>query len=231
MRGRHGLVSFEYSSPLRVVAEVSQSFCLDNGAFSKWKSGRGAVDELKYMEWVAEVAHHPGLDFAIIPDVIDGTEEQNHELVIKWVRSGMNVTGAPVWHLHESLQYLAWLVSNFRVVCFGSSGEYSQPGNKAWFRRMDEAMTVACDDQGRPRKWFHGLRMLDPEIFTRFPFRSADSTNAGVNAGSLTRFGSYVPASAGARAIVIAERVEAFNSPAVYSKVPQMEMSLCLEDV
>ena len=86
---------------------------------------------------------------------------------------------------------------------------------------MSEAMDVACDDQGRPRARLHGLRMMDPEIFTRLPLASADSTNAAVNCGSLSRFGSYLPPTASQRAAVIAERVESQNSAAIWQRRPQ----------
>lgn len=62
----------------------------------------------------------------------------------------------------------------------------------------------------------HGLRMMDPEIFTRLPLASADSTNAAVNCGSLSRYGSYIPPTAAQRAAVIAERIEAHNSAPVW---------------
>ena len=77
---------------------------------------------------------------------------------------------------------------------------------------MTEAMNVACDKRGAPRARLHGLRMLDPEIFTRLPLASADSTNAAVNCGSLSRFGTYLPPTAAQRAEVIASRIEAHNS-------------------
>jgi len=46
------------------------------------------------------------------------------------------------------------------------------------------------------------------------------STNAAVNSGSLDRFGIYVPPTSAQRSAVIAERVEAHNSAAVWQHVP-----------
>jgi hypothetical protein len=77
-------------------------------------------------------------------------------------------------------------------------------------------MNAICDDKGRPICKLHGLRMLDPDIFTKLPLSSADSTNAAVNSGSLSRFGSYLPPTAAQRAEVIAERIEANNSAPVF---------------
>lgn len=66
----------------------------------------------------------------------------------------------------------------------------------------------------------HGLRMLDPAIFTKLPLSSADSTNAAVNSGSLDRFGMYLPPTTAQRAAVIAERIEAHNSAPIWASVP-----------
>ena len=41
---------------------------------------------------------HPGFDFAIIPDVIDGSEEENDDLLAEW----RFFDGISVYQLHES---------------------------------------------------------------------------------------------------------------------------------
>jgi hypothetical protein len=125
--------------------------------------------------------------------------------------------------MHESLDWLDWLVSNFQTVALGSSGQWRHPGTAAWWQRMAEAMATACDKAGRPRARLHGLRMLDPDIFRRLPLASADSTNAAVNCGSIARFGSYVPPTAAQRADVIAERIESFNSAACWVGAGQQQ--------
>ena len=77
-------------------------------------------------------------------------------------------------------------------------------------------MEVMCDEQGRPKCKIHGLRMLDPDVFTRLPFSSADSTNAAVNCGAISRFGMYPAPTSSQRAAVIAERIESHNSAPVW---------------
>lgn len=106
-----------------------------------------------------------------------------------------------------------------------SSGQWRSPGTDAWWKRMGAAMDAICDDQGRPVCRLHGLRMLDPTIFQHLPFASADSTNAAVNGGSISRFGMYAPPTAGQRANVIADRVEAYNSAPVWQS-KQLEIAL-----
>jgi hypothetical protein len=214
--GRHALIPFGRPDDIGPVLECCQSFVLDNSAFSHWRRGHGRIDFDAYFEWAKSLRQHPGFDWCLIPDIIDGTEAENQDWVLKWARIGSRVRGVPVWHLHESLEYLEWLVNNFETVALGSSGEWRTPGSKTWWTRIGEAMHVACDNEGRPKCKLHGLRMLNPKIFTQLPLASADSTNAAVNCGSLSRFGMYTPPTAAQRAAVIADRVEQHNSAHVW---------------
>lgn len=211
-KGRHALVNYLYRDELDVVAELCQSFVFDSGAFGAWASGK-KVDFDGYIAWCLQWCKHPGFDWALIPDVIDGSEEENDELIDAWPKE---IEGVPVWHMHESIARLVALASRFRMVAIGSSGEWSTPGTKAWWSRINEVLPWICDADGRPFCKLHGLRMLNPKVFTKLPLSSADSTNAGVNAGSKNRFGQYVPVSSGVRAEIIAQRIEDHNSAAVF---------------
>lgn len=208
--GRHALVSFAYKDDLAVVSEMCQSFVFDNGAFTVWKQG-GKLDTAGYYDWVSEWYKHPGFDWALIPDDIEGDEASNDRLLKQWP-AHLNRVGVPVWHLHESTDRLKRLAQNYSIVALGSSGEFSQPNSAKWWVKMAEAMDAVCDEQGRPPCRLHGLRMLNPKVFSKLPLASADSTNAAVNAGSKGRFGIYLPVTASQRACVIADRVESFNS-------------------
>ncbi|ELY1879133.1 hypothetical protein N0375_08025 [Pseudomonas aeruginosa] len=222
LAGRHALVPFPRQDDVAIVAEVCQSFCFDNGAFSVWKKG-GTLDVESYLRWVDDWRRHPGFDWALIPDVIDGDEADNDRLLEQWPE---HLPDVPVWHLHESIERLVRLASNWKTVAFGSSGQWRSPGTAAWWKRMAAAMDAICNDQGRPMCRLHGLRMLDPAIFTRLPFASADSTNAAVNGGSISRFGMYAPPTAGQRASVIADRIEAHTSAPIWQRENQIEMAL-----
>lgn len=215
--GRHALVPFPRRDDIGIVSEVCQSFVFDNGAFSVWKKG-GKLDVDGYVAWCDEYHRHPGFDWALIPDVIDGGEDENDDLIAQWPA---HIRGVPVWHLHESIDRLVRLSSSWNTVAFGSSGDYATPNTKAWWERMAVAMDAICDEQGRPMCRLHGLRMLNPAVFSKLPFTSADSTNASVNAGSLKRFGIYTPATSSQRAAVIADRIESHNSAAVWADVRQ----------
>lgn len=220
LAGRHALVPFPRQDDMGVVADACQSFVFDNGAFTVWRQG-GQLDVTGYIDWVEQWHRHPGFDWALIPDVIEGAEADNDRLIEEWPR---HLAGVPVWHLHESLERLETLAANWRTVALGSSGQWASPGTSAWWKRIGAAMAAICDDSGRPACRLHGLRMLDPAVFTRLPLASADSTNAAVNGGSVSRFGMYAPPTAGQRACVIADRIEAHTSSPLWLPDTQLEM-------
>lgn len=196
----------------------------DNGAFSVWRKG-GELDYKGFVSWVKDWHQHPGFDWALIPDVIDGTEGDNDYYLQRWPDM-LRPWGVPVWHLHESLERLRRLTIQYFRVALGSSGQWATPGTPAWWRRIAEALETVCDSGGRPQVKLHGLRMLDTDIFTMIPFASADSCNAAVNAGSVKRFGMYTPPTAWQRAEVIAARIEMCNSAHCWIGSAQAELEL-----
>ena len=214
---RHACVSFAYRQQTELAFTIAQTVMLDNGAFTEWKKG-GAVDFAAYAEWVREWQQHPAFDFALIPDVIDGGEEENDALLDAWQDWGIP-SGVPVWHMHESLERLARLANDYPRVALGSSGAFSEIGTGAWWDRMADAMGVACDDQGRPLTRLHGLRMLSPTVFSHIPLASADSTNVARNIGIDRAWkGPYRPVSNATRALVLAERIESHATAARWNR-------------
>jgi hypothetical protein len=210
-RGRHAFVSYERPDQIAMAAEICQSFALDNGAFSAWRTGN-ELDVQGYAEWVKEWMRHPGFDWCLIPDVIDGTENDNVGMIAQWRELGVPFSvSVPVWHLHESLERLAYMAVAWPRVAIGSSGQWATVGDAAWWQRMAEAMAVICDEDGRPKCKLHGLRMLNPDVFTRLPLASADSTNVARNHARETRRYQLTDSMG---AIVIAGRVEASNAAA-----------------
>lgn len=222
----HAFVSFAYPDQLGLAAEVCQSFAIDNGAFSSWRKGKSVMDWKSYYDWATMCKRIPSCDWAVIPDVIDGSEEDNDSLLIEWPLPPW--FGVPVWHLHESLSRLERLAADWPRVCIGSSGEYSLIGTTTWWDRMVCAMQVVCNKDGEPLVKLHGLRMLDPKIFTRLPFASADSTNIARNVGLDKKWrGSYLPPNKEARAVVMRSRIESQNGATVwYSNINQSQLEL-----
>lgn len=206
MKGHHAMVSFERPDQIAEAAEVCQSVVLDNGAFTAWSAGR-KHDFDGYQAWAVHWLRHPAVEWCVIPDVIDGDEQQNNDLLAEWALPGD--VSVPVYHMHESLDRLEHLANSYPRVALGSSGEFKDPGTAQWWARMSEMMDVVCDDDGFPRVKLHGLRMLDPVLFSHIPLSSADSCSAALNIGFDSRWkGTYVPASKTARAIVLIDRIE-----------------------
>lgn len=207
----HAFVSFISPQQLNVVTEVCQSFSVDNGAFSAWSKGEPITDWNPYYDWVLEVSKFPNFDWAIIPDVIDGTEQDNDELLRLCPLS--KEISAPVWHMHESFERLQRLCSEYRIVCLGSSGEYAAVGTNKWKQRIGEAFDLICDEHGFPPCKLHGLRMLNPKLFSKMPLSSADSTTVGRNVGMDKQWGSgrLQPRNKEVRGIVLKDRIETYN--------------------
>lgn len=220
----HAFVSFAHQQNFGIAVAVCQSFAIDNGAFSAWRAGTPVQDWSSFYEWAAAAKRIPSCDFAVIPDVIDGSEAENDSLLMEWPLPIW--FGAPVWHMHESMDRLERLASRFPRVCIGSSGEFATIGTAAWWGQMARAMRVICNDDGEPLCKLHGLRMLNPDIFGKLPFASADSTNIGRNIGIDQAWkGSYPPPTKEARADVMRSRIESINAPRRWSFiVPEVEM-------
>ena len=218
--GRHAFVSFAAPEQLEICLSVCQSIALDNGAFSAWRSGK-EVDWNDYFAWAKSMARNPHVDFAVIPDVIDGDEIDNESLIAKWhqaFHSEYKDFGCPVWHMHESKDKLNYLSRAYYRIAIGSSAEYSQVGSQKWHDRMNWAMGVLCED-GQPRCKIHMLRGLDAEAFKYYPFASADSTNAGRNCNIDKPWsGTYAPPSPSWKARVIMARIESEQSSQRYEK-------------
>jgi hypothetical protein len=91
---------------------------------------------------------------------------------------------------------------------------------------VEEAMNAICNDNGHPPCKLHGLRMLNPDVFTRLPFASADSTNIAQNIGIDSAWkGTYQPATKEWRAMVMADRIESHNSASSWDRA-MLQMNL-----
>jgi hypothetical protein len=224
---KHACISFADPSQVAIAAEVSQSFFFDNGAFPIWRAGKGNVDIPAYVAWIEEWNRHPGFDFALIPDIIDGTERENDALIEGWTLDACS--SVPVWHMHESVERLGSLCSEWPRVALGSSGQFADVGTDGWWNRMAQAMETACDSEGRPETKLHGLRMLDPTVFSHLPLSSADSTNVARNAGMDTKWtGRYAAITPETRAVVLAERIERHASAARWNSSGGIQQNLGL---
>jgi len=172
------LVSFARPEQIRKIATLNCRLVLDNGAFSFWKKAAGSTtDWTGYYQWVQLWYHR--IEWYIIPDVIEGTEQENDTLVSR-VPLVLRDKAVPVWHSDESIDRLIRLCNQFDRVAIGCCGPHRSIRSAAWKRRMDEAFTAVYIEHQIPVK-LHGLRMLDGRALSQYPFDSADSTNVAIN--------------------------------------------------
>lgn len=208
LAGRCFCVSYAHPEQVRRAHDLGQSVMLDNGAFSFWTKQK-ATDWDAYMDWAEPWLDYP-TTWAVIPDVIDGTEEDNDLLLVQWFKRRLP-RGAPVWHLHESIDRLKRLAHAYPRVCLGSSGQYAQVGSPAWHRRMEAAMNALCGSGPVP-VWLHMLRGMSL-AGSQYPFASFDSTDIARNHNR--------PQNTPAR---MAARWDAMQNPACWTYRQQLEL-------
>lgn len=172
LAGRHFCVSHAAPQDVARCHQIGQSVMLDNGAFSKWKSGK-ATNWNGFYAWCEQWLAYP-TTWAIIPDVIDGGSQLQDAMIREWP---FKHRGAPVWHMDEPISRLARLVDEWPKVCIGSTAEYAAVLSPAWERRMDEVFNTI----GRSHlPWLHMLRGMQC-VGRRWPFASVDSTDIAQN--------------------------------------------------
>jgi len=176
LAGRNVCIS--YATQRRVQVETSlrimQSIMFDNGAFSAHTKG-GRLNENGFYRWVDPMLGHP--HWAVVPDVIDGSVDEQRELVKTWPFP--RELGAPVWHLALPIDYLLELTDEWPLVCLGSSGAFWHVGGPAWRKRMDEITEALLKRRVRAPR-LHGLRMM-AQAGKRWPLSSVDSVNIARN--------------------------------------------------
>ncbi len=219
-------VSYAAPNDLAFAHEIGQSVMLDNGAFSFWRDRQeGRKPSAKALaagrgEWGAFYRWaRPWLDgpttWAVIPDVIDGSIEDNDRLLVEWFALRLPYRkGAPVWHMHEPIERLRRLCAGYERVCIGSSGAYANLGTPQWHRRMELAMNAACKHE---TPWLHMLRGMNYSG-SQYPFASVDSTDIGRNhAGNNSGAPRKDP-------VAMARRWDRMQCPALW--VPREQLTL-----
>jgi hypothetical protein len=188
LAGESFCVSFAEPRQLERCIELQDPegmLLLDNGAFSHWRAGKGQIDRVAFFEWANEAQHYCPVAVAVIPDVIEGSEEQN------WMEAAIAVRELSdfperlmfVWHMDDSIEQLKRAALLFNFIAIGSCAEFDvQKNRKAYLARLREASAVLdyieIFDGRRP--WVHLMRGVAvlPEAIR---FESADSTNIARN--------------------------------------------------
>lgn len=206
MSGRHFCVSFADPRDMEECLRIGQSVMLDNGAFTAFTQGK-PMDVAGYIGWCDQHLAHP--HWAVIPDVIDGDEDQQRAGIAGWPFP--SELSAPVWHLGLSLDWLLELADKWPRIALGSSGQYWQVGSPSWKKRMNEAFD-ALASRRRHLPWIHGMRMLG-QSDGPWPLASADSTNVARNHKT-----------AGIHPEVMAARIDAKQPARRWSGAAQIEL-------
>jgi hypothetical protein len=211
LAGRNFCVSFAAPADIAECHRIGQSVMLDNGAFSVWRRGL-TVDWEAWVKWA-----QPWLDYkttwAVLPDVIGGSEDENDHLAATYAWMVAPGAVAPVWHLHESFRRLERLCAAYGRVCFGSSGAFATVGSVAWHRRVSGAFDRIADPSGAV-PWIHMLRGMSL-AGTQYPFASVDSTDVAQNHNRPQN-----------TALSMADRWDGLNNPCRWKPVPQLELEV-----
>lgn len=174
LAGRNFCVSHMRPDQVEICHHIGQSVMLDNGAFSKWKSGK-QTDWEGYYSWCDRWLDYP-TTWAVIPDEIEAGSQEQDYLIRQWPHGQR---GAPVWHMDEPIDRLLRLADEWQRVCIGANGEYAQIPSDAFVARMDDAWNqLAKRHQRTP--WVHMLRGMQLSLFS-WPFASVDSTDIAQN--------------------------------------------------
>lgn len=214
--GTRGKLASQLDQAITLVGNVGSSILLvDNGAYSAWEAGVDTMSDESYLEgfadWANDILDRSPQAIAVLPDVIGGTEEQNRQLVVETMGMFPDNRAMPVWHMHESFEYLLWLCESFDYIAFGSTAD--APGSDAWharikgaFTAIDNWVTEGAGAYVRPR-----IHMMRAQAFAHlYPFDSSDSTNVAMNHKRAARNGSTI-ADTAAR---IDGRIQASAGPA-----------------
>tara|TARA_R110002072_G_scaffold65212_1_gene161294 strand:- start:43 stop:720 length:678 start_codon:yes stop_codon:yes gene_type:complete len=208
MAGRHFCVSHMKPDDVARCHQIGQSVMLDNGAFSKWKSGKH-TDWPRYYTWCDKWLDYP-TTWAVIPDTIDGGSQEQDALIREWPHAKR---GAPVWHMDEPLHRLQSLCEDWPRVCIGSTAEYATVLSPSWCNRIDEMFNALAVTFSRIPN-LHMLRGMQLSG-RQWPFASVDSTDIAQN---------HHLAHKCARSM--ADRWDAMQTPARWTQRPQQEVLL-----
>jgi hypothetical protein len=212
LSGKNFCISYAAPNDLKTCLASGQSVMGDSGEFSRHTRGLPS-DIPGYITWLRPWLRHP--HWAVAPDIIGGTVEQQREALKQWPYPRHCGLGAAVWHIHLPLDYLAELVDTWPRVCFGSSGEFWELGTDKWRERITEAWNyLKRRNQIEPN--VHMLRAMNEASNGPWPFASADSTMIARNHAGAPSVGRHKKC-----AVKMAHEIDSRNPPAEYVIRPE----------
>lgn len=212
-RGRLGK---QLEQAISMVADTGL-LLIDNGAFSNHQAGKSSFDADYldgFIEWANEILLDCPQAIVVLPDVIDGTLEENERLLHETMCAFPVDRTMPVWHMHEPISAFLHLAEGFEWVAIGSSAQYFDIGTPIWHARMQELFAAidaweATSNGAFIRPRIHMMRAQSQ--LHAYPFDSADSCNVAMNHSRQSKKGEAFAAFAGR----IDGKVQASAGPAV----------------
>jgi hypothetical protein len=156
----------------------AQSILWDSGAWSAYSRGH-QIDWNEYYKWLENKMFHP--HFAIAPDIINGTVEEQKKLLCGWPYKKEH--SAVVYHFGEPLDRLRELMQIWPKIAIGGSVGIYNPGTEAFASSLDAIFE--CVAKSGCATWFHALRFHDEASRGHWGIASADSANWARNHNSM----------------------------------------------
>ncbi len=168
MPGRNALVSYYRNDQINLCEKVCNSILIDNGAYSYWNKGIIKNNWDNFYKWLET---HPKRAGFFIPDNIEGDPRINDF----FIKECPFKDGIPVFHSHDNLDKLEWIISDFKYMAISSSYEKGIP-NIELLQKLHNMMKIICDKDGYPKVKVHYLGSFNQNILGRYPFYSCDSS-------------------------------------------------------
>lgn len=190
---RHFMLSYFYwkshASLIRLMRSHGVHLMLDSGAFSAWKQG-GEIDVNCYIAYIqrSRIGKYIALDVVGDPEKSDAHVRQMEE-------AGLHPI--PVFHFGSDFRWLDRYAARYPYIALG--GTVGKP------KRVRDAFFAEVFAR-HPQIHYHGLGMTTPELLSRYPWFSVDSTTwlVGKKQGRLVTDHGQVPLEPG---MSVSERV------------------------
>lgn len=94
----------------------------------------------------------------------------------KYLENTHGLHPLPVFHPGEDLKWLKKYLDNYDYIGLGGVGQITK---QYWMRTVgDPAFSIICDTKDRlPRCKVHGFAMTSPDLVTKYPYYSVDSSS------------------------------------------------------
>jgi|LGOV01.1.fsa_nt_gb hypothetical protein len=145
------------------------NFLLDSGAFSADSSGN-PIDLWDYIEYLNENLEL--ISTYVVLDVIGNAEATwNNQAIME--EYGFNPL--PVYHTEDDIKYLYKCMEYPYFALGGMAGGIGTGARKAF---LDKCFSIICDTPDHlPKCDVHGFGLMSPELMTRYPFKSIDTSS------------------------------------------------------